>query len=154
MIAVEGDVDSASDGFDDNARLFLPATSFDRFAVTREINDGLLAPRFAPSQKAWVLTGALASVNPAVPAQTLPDFIRYAKGQPGKVNFAATLEGWHRSPAAQAWINRAKQGTSTASKSNFDTFLAQNAGSSGAPVSDEQRAELFKAFLEWNKNQH
>ena len=70
------------------------------------------------------------------------------------VNFAATLEGWRRSPAAQAWINRAKQGTSTASKSNFDTFLAQNAGSNGAPVSDEQRAELFKAFLEWNKSQH
>ena len=70
-----------------------------------------------------------------------------------EVNFAATLEGWHRSPAAQAWIDRAKQGTSTASKSNFDTFLAQNAGSNGAPVSDEQRAELFKAFLEWNKNQ-
>lgn len=71
-----------------------------------------------------------------------------------EVNFAATLEGWHRSPAAQAWINRAKQGTSTASKSNFDTFLAQNGGSNSAPVSDEQRAELFKAFLEWNKNQH
>ena len=70
-----------------------------------------------------------------------------------EVNFAATLEGWHRSPAAQAWINRAKQGTSTASKSNFDTFLAQNGGSNGAPVSDEQRAELFKAFLEWNKSQ-
>jgi hypothetical protein len=26
---------------------------FNRFAVTREINDGLLAPRFAPSQRAW-----------------------------------------------------------------------------------------------------
>lgn len=31
------------------------------------------------------------TVNPAVPAQTLPEFIRYARGQPGKVNFAATL---------------------------------------------------------------
>ncbi len=71
-----------------------------------------------------------------------------------EVNFAATLEGWHRSPASQAWIDRAKQGTATASRSNFDTFLAQNAPSSGAPVSDEQRAELFKAFLEWNKTQH
>ena len=71
--AVEGDVDSASDGFEDNARLFLPATAFDRFAVTREINDGLLAPRFAPSQKAWVLTGALASVDPAVPASANRD---------------------------------------------------------------------------------
>jgi hypothetical protein len=66
--AVEGDVDSASDGFDDNARLFLPATSYDRFAVTREINDGMLAPRFANSQRAWVLTGFATGVSPAVPA--------------------------------------------------------------------------------------
>jgi hypothetical protein len=66
--AVEGDVDTASDGFPDNARLFLSPTSFDRFAVTREINDGLLAPRFAPSQKAWVLNGAAQRVNPTVPA--------------------------------------------------------------------------------------
>jgi hypothetical protein len=66
--AAEGDVDTASDGFPDNTRLFIPATLFNRFAVTREINDGLLAPRFAPSQKAWVLSGVLVSVNPAVPA--------------------------------------------------------------------------------------
>jgi len=66
--AVEGDVDTASDGFADNARLFLPATSFNRFAVTREINDGLLAPRFAPSQRAWVLSGHQRIVRPAVPA--------------------------------------------------------------------------------------
>jgi hypothetical protein len=66
--AVEGDVDSASDGFADNARLFLPATSFNRFAVTREINDGTLAPRFAPSQRAWLLTGTATQVFPAVPA--------------------------------------------------------------------------------------
>jgi len=66
--AEEGDVDGGSDGFADNARLFIPATQFNRFAVTREINDGLLAPRFAPSQKAWVLSGTLAPVSPAVPA--------------------------------------------------------------------------------------
>jgi hypothetical protein len=66
--AAEGDVDSASDGFPDNTRLFLPATSFRRFAVTREINDGYLAPRFAPSQRAWVLSGVAATVSPAVAA--------------------------------------------------------------------------------------
>ncbi len=66
--AAEGDVDTSSDGFADNTRLFIPATQFNRFAVTREINDGLLAPRFAPSQKAWVMSGALVRVNPAVPA--------------------------------------------------------------------------------------
>jgi len=66
--AAEGDVDSASDGFADNTRLFIPATQFSRFAVTREINDGLLAPRFAPSQRAWVLSGTLVPVSPSVPA--------------------------------------------------------------------------------------
>jgi hypothetical protein len=66
--ASEGDVDTSSDGFPDNERLFLPATAYNRFVVTREINDGLLAPRFAPSQRAWLLTGFLVSVNPAVPA--------------------------------------------------------------------------------------
>ena len=40
---------------------------FERFAVTREINDGLLAPRFSPSQWAWVLSGTRVAVNPAVP---------------------------------------------------------------------------------------
>ena len=66
--AVEGDVDTPSDGFPDNARLFLPATSFNRFAVTREINDGLLSQRFSPSQRAWILTGFAAPVSPAVSA--------------------------------------------------------------------------------------
>jgi hypothetical protein len=68
--AVEGDPDSASDGFADNRRLYLPATSFNRFAVTREINDGLLAPRFAPSQRAWVLSGVRVPVSPSRPAST------------------------------------------------------------------------------------
>ena len=66
--AVEGDVDTPSDGFADNTRLFLPPTSFNRFAVTREINDGLLAPRFAPSQRAWVLSGSHKAVRPSVAA--------------------------------------------------------------------------------------
>jgi hypothetical protein len=66
--AAEGDVDTASDGFPNNERLFIPATQFNRFAVTREINDGLLAPRFAPSQRAWVLSGTLVPVSPSVPA--------------------------------------------------------------------------------------
>jgi len=68
--AAEGDPDSASDGFANNRRLYLSPTTFDRFAVTREINDGLLAPRFAPSQRAWVLTGVRVPVSPSRPAST------------------------------------------------------------------------------------
>src|SRR5205823_2430699 len=48
ITAAQGDIDTATDGFPNNERLFLPPTVFNRFAVTREINDGLLAPRFAP----------------------------------------------------------------------------------------------------------
>ena len=66
----EGDIDTASDGFEDNSRLFLPAPTFKRFAVTREINDGLLAPRFAPSQRAWILRGSLVTVDPVRPASS------------------------------------------------------------------------------------
>jgi hypothetical protein len=66
--AVEGDIDNSTDGFPDNTRLFIPATQFLRFAVTREINDGYLAPRFAPSQRGWILTGSAVSVSPAIAA--------------------------------------------------------------------------------------
>ena len=64
---VEADVDGTSDGLP-NARLYLSPRAFNRFAVTREINDGLLAPRFAPSQRAYVLSGSLTVVDPSVPA--------------------------------------------------------------------------------------
>jgi hypothetical protein len=70
ITAVQGDIDTPTDGFPDNTRLFLPPTAFNRFAVTREINDGLLAPRFAPSQRAWVLSGVRVPVSPEVDAST------------------------------------------------------------------------------------
>ena len=70
ITALQGDIDTPTDGFADNARLYLPPTVFNRFAVTREINDGLLAPRFAPSQRAWVLSGVQVPVDPPVNAST------------------------------------------------------------------------------------
>lgn len=70
-----------------------------------------------------------------------------------EVNFAATLEGWHRSPLAQAWIDQAAatKTTDSASRNNFDAFLAEASTARGAPISDAERADLFRAFLEWNK---
>jgi hypothetical protein len=70
---VEGDLEDTSDGGQPNERLFLPATKFNRFAVTREINDGLLAPRFAPSQRAWALSGPVRLVSPTVDASVPQD---------------------------------------------------------------------------------
>jgi hypothetical protein len=58
--AAEGDIDTPNENCPetgDNTCLFLLPRKFDRFAVTREINDGLLAPRFAPSTRGWVLSG-------------------------------------------------------------------------------------------------
>jgi len=68
----EADLEGQSDG-QSNERLFIPAPMYNRFAVSREINDGLLAPRFAPSQRAWVQSGAFTLVSPAVPASQSRD---------------------------------------------------------------------------------
>ena len=68
----EADVEGLSDGLP-NTRLYLSPRSFNRFFVTREIDDGLLAPRFEPSQRAWVLSGFLTLVQPAVPASIPED---------------------------------------------------------------------------------
>jgi hypothetical protein len=70
--AEEADLEDESDGMS-NERLFIRATKFRRFAVTREINDGLLAPRFAPSQRAWVLSGFFTRVDPTVDASIPQD---------------------------------------------------------------------------------
>jgi hypothetical protein len=77
--AVEGDIDTCNPNcfpatpsdqcvVSDNSCLYLSPRSYDRFAVTREINDGYIAPRFAPSQRAWVLAGNVVGVSPTVPA--------------------------------------------------------------------------------------
>ena len=52
-------------------QLYIPSTEFNRFAVTKEINDGLLAPRFAPSQRAYVASGFRTIVSEPV-AATIP----------------------------------------------------------------------------------
>ena len=73
VTAVEADLEGTSDGGQSNDRLFLPATAYNRIAVSREINDGMLSPRFAPSQRAWVLSGTITRVNPSVDASIPQD---------------------------------------------------------------------------------
>ncbi|MGI8495932.1 MAG: hypothetical protein ACR2L1_11570 [Pyrinomonadaceae bacterium] len=65
----EADINGTSDGMP-NTRLYLPITSFNRYAMTRELDDGLLAPRFAPGQRGYTMSGDAVFVNPAVPAST------------------------------------------------------------------------------------
>ena len=77
--AAEGDIDTcnpncpASDNPEcpegrDNSCIFLLPRSYNRFAVTREINDGYLAPRFAPSTRAWVVAGTIVTGFPVFEA--------------------------------------------------------------------------------------
>jgi hypothetical protein len=68
--AAEGDADTPNPNCPegDNSCIFLPPRSYNRFAVTREINDGLLAPRFAPSTRGWVLSGNIVTGFPVVEA--------------------------------------------------------------------------------------
>jgi hypothetical protein len=73
LTAVEVDLEDVSDGGQSNDRLYLPATAFNRVAVTRELNDGLLSPRFAPSTRAWVLSGSISRVSPPVDASIPQD---------------------------------------------------------------------------------
>jgi hypothetical protein len=79
--APEGDIDtcnsncfpatpSADCSVSDSSCLYLLPKTYDRFAVTREINDGYIAPRFAASQRAWVLSGNRVDVSPVVAAST------------------------------------------------------------------------------------
>jgi hypothetical protein len=65
---VEADFESTSDGGHPNSRLFLSPTQFHRFAVTREINDGPLAPRFAPVSAVMFSAVRITPVSPSVPA--------------------------------------------------------------------------------------
>lgn len=64
------------------------------------------------------------------------------------VNFAATLEGWKRFPAAQAWIDAAQ--SKEASEEDFDRFV-QSRGEGTGVQSKAQREALFRAFLKWKE---
>jgi hypothetical protein len=67
--AAEGDVDTPNRHCPqgDNTCIYLPARAYNRFAVTREINDALLGPRFAPSTRGWTLSGTQVTGFPVLP---------------------------------------------------------------------------------------
>jgi hypothetical protein len=72
LTAVEADLDDTVGG-QPHDRLFLPTIAFNRFAVTRELTDGLPSPRLAPSERAWVQSGCLTLLQHSVDASIPKD---------------------------------------------------------------------------------
>ncbi len=68
----ELNIDGTSDGLP-NTRLYLPVTAFNRYAMTRELDDGILAPRFAPGQRGYTVAGDMVRVDPPRPASVARD---------------------------------------------------------------------------------
>jgi hypothetical protein len=68
----EVDIEGTSQG-QPNTRLYIAPNQFNRMAVTREINDGLLAPRYFPTQQAFVLAGEGTFVPVNVPSTSTSD---------------------------------------------------------------------------------
>lgn len=69
------------------------------------------------------------------------------------VNYAATLQGWQRFPAAQEWLDRSRSIQATAVEASFAEFVKLKS-SQGVQVdlSDpDEKERLFREFLEWSQ---
>jgi TRAP transporter TAXI family solute receptor len=67
------------------------------------------------------------------------------------VNFAATIRGWPRFPAAQRWVDRQREAEAKLAAPHIDPALAraQAARAAGGDAAEQER--LFKEFLEWSR---
>jgi len=71
--ALDGTFDGGGEEELSNSELYLSPRAFNRFAVTRELNDGMLAPRFAPSERGYVLAGNAVILDEAIEASVPED---------------------------------------------------------------------------------
>ncbi len=76
----------------------------------------------------------------------LRDGPRHAKWK--EINLAAKVPGWTRFKAAQDWLDKRQETASVEVETAFQQFLSERPDG-GAQLSDEQRSELFSAFLDW-----
>jgi uncharacterized protein len=65
------------------------------------------------------------------------------------VNFAATLPGWQRFPAAQQWLDR--QAAEAAAKPPSPAPQARTQAAKEPPQDTADRERLFKEFIEWSR---
>src|SRR5262249_24934018 len=87
-IATEAVVRAPPDGY---TLLFLSTTSPINVSFYQKLSFNLI-PDIAPGAGIMRLPGVL-EVNPSVPVKTVPEFIAYAKANPGKVNMGSAGNG-------------------------------------------------------------
>ena len=83
-IATEAVVNAAPDGY---TLLFVPPTAAINATLYEKLNFNFIRD-FAPIAGIIRIPDVMV-VNPSVPARTVPEFIAYAKANPGKINFAS-----------------------------------------------------------------
>jgi TRAP transporter TAXI family solute receptor len=69
------------------------------------------------------------------------------------VNLAADLPGWQRFPAAQEWLEHARQVDEARLQGQFEKFLAQAQRPGTPALSETARQQLFRDFLNWSARQ-
>jgi TRAP-type uncharacterized transport system substrate-binding protein len=66
-----------------------------------------------------------------------------------EVNLAATMPDWTRVPAAQEWLDKARQSQADVLQMSFEEFLRTNYSGAAASISPEARKKLFEEFVSW-----
>lgn len=65
-----------------------------------------------------------------------------------EINLAASLPGWTRAPAAEAWLAQHQNGDA---RKGAQAKIEAGAAQSNLPVGQNQRDVLFKEYLEWQR---
>jgi TRAP-type uncharacterized transport system substrate-binding protein len=65
-----------------------------------------------------------------------------------EINLAASLPGWTRSPAAEAWLT---QHPNEDARKGTQAKIEAGAAQSNLPVGQDQRDVLFKQYIEWQR---
>ena len=69
----------------------------------------------------------------------------------GDVNLAATLPGWPRVAAAEAWLRNARRLQTASLQKRFEEFLLESRPPGSPDLSPAQRKKLFDEFVTWTR---